>query len=513
MQFTKITGSAMRYIEDGGFIIKEISTENNMSQMFLEDTKDINKYFKIDDYYVHYNTFYDEVFPQLTDEEKQKNIKDILYPAKYAKCRRIKRESTILSSSSDSEDDVKEEVILPEPISVDEPSKDDEPWMQNVETKEDLPPLLTFDEPDETKTDEVTMGAAKEDDVTYSSSSSEEEEEEEDDNLLSEFKQNVVLVDKDGYKDADERASATKAIARQKKGDEITRQDYIDSLPLKEKIQYFIKDYLANFTRKQLDRLSPKMVYAYVKLKIPQEYNRRMTNKVLKKILLKDDEVYNKYTLGKFGKQGKEKKRLIKKILNEQFNTDRLNHKLNKKGKPTTKYIDEEVEARRNELTNRTSLKKVRELAGEEVEDEEEATETIEEINKRLGIKIQVEDPPFNPTEEEIKKTITNYKKNNPKKTLSELIRYIQKEYGDDTARKYDRFMRKCRLQFLTSIELPTDENGGSFRIALKEGKKLKFVVGEYVDSVVLVDDWGGISENLYSDAKEIIKDKVTYIS
>ena len=267
MQFTKITGPAMQYIVDGGFIIKEISTENNMSQMFLEDTKDINKYFKIDDYYVHYNTFYDEVFPQLTDEEKQKSIKDILYPPKYAKCRRIKRESTILSSSSDSEDDVKEEPIGS--INVDEP--------------------------------------------------------------------------------------------------------------------------------------------------------------------------------------------------------------------------------------------------GEETEDEEEATETIEEINKRLGI--PVEDPLVNPTEEEIKKAITDYKKNNPKKTLSELIRYIQKEYGDDTVRKYDRFMRKCRLQFLTSIELPTDENGGSFRIALKDGKKLKFVAGEYVGSVVHVDDWGGISENLHSDAKDIIKDKVTYIS
>ena len=502
MQFTKITGSAMQYIKDGGFDIKD-----NIHQIMMLKDNNINKYLKIDDYYVHYNTFYDEVFPQLTDEEKQKNIKDILYPAKYAKCRRIKRESILLSGSdSESEDDIKEEVILPEPISVDEPSKDDEPWMQDV-----IPPLLTFDEPDETKTNEVTMGAAKEDEVTYSSSSSSEEEEEEDDNLLSEFKQNVVLVDKDGYKDANERASATKAIARQKKGDEITRQDYIDSLPLKEKIQYFIKNYLANFTRKQLDRLSPKMVYAYVKLKIPQEYNRRMTIKVLKKLLLKDEEAYNKYTLGKFGKQGKEKKRLVKKILNEQFNTDRLNHKLNKKGKPTIKYIDKEVEARRNELTNRTSLKKVRELAGEETEDEEEATETIEEINKRLGI--PVEDPPVNPTDKEIKTAITDYKKNNPEKTLSDLMRYIREEYDDNIARKYNNFMRKCRLQFLTSIELPTDENGGSFRIALKEGKKLKFVVGEYVDSAVLVDDWGGISENLYSDAKEIIKDKVTYIS
>ena len=72
--------------------------------------------------------------------------------------------------------------------------------------------------------------------------------------------------------------------------------------------------------------------------------------------------------------------------------------------------------------------------------------------------------------------------------------------------------MRKCRLQFLTSIELPTEENS-SFRIALKEGKKLKFVVGEYTGSILHVDDWGGISENLHSDAKEIIKDKVTYIS
>jgi len=499
MQFTKITGPAMQYIEDGGFDIRD-----NIDQLILLDAiKENDKYLKIDDYYVHYNTFYDEVFPQLTDEEKKKKIKEILYPPKYAKC---KYSTNFLSgSSSDSEDDVKEEPIGS--INVDEPSKDDEPWMQDV-----IPPLLTFDEPDETKTDEVTMGATKEDEVTYSSSSSdEEEEEEEDDNLLSEFKQNVVLVDKDGYKDANERASATKAIARQKKGDEITRQDYIDSLPLKEKIQYFIEDYLANFTRKQLDRLSPKMVYAYVKLKIPQEYNRRMTIKVLKKLLLKDEEAYNKYTLGKFGKQGKEKKRLIKKILNDQFNTVRLNHKLNKKGKPITKYIDKEVEARRNELTNRTSLKRVRELAGEETEDEEEATETIEEINKRLGITIE-QLPPLEPTDKEIKTAITDYKKNNPEKTLSDLIRYIREEYDDDIARKYNNFMRKCRLQFLTSIELPTEENS-SFRIALKEGKKLKFVVGEYTGSILHVDDWGGISENLYSDAKEIIKDKVTYIS
>lgn len=479
MWFTKITGSAKQYIKDGDFIIKEISIENNMSQMLLEDTKDINKYLKIDDYYVHYNTFYDEVFPQLTDEEKGKNIKDILYPAKYAKCRRIK---------------IKEEAEPTGSINV------DEPLMQ-----EDLPPLLN--ELDETKTDEVTMGAAKEDEVTYSSS--EEEEEEEDDNLLREFQQNVVLVGKDGYKDANERASATKAIARQKKGDEITRQAYIDSLPLKEKIQYFIEDYLANFTRKQLDRLSPKMVYAYVKLKIPQKYNRRMTNKVLKKLLLKDEEVYNKYTLGKFGKQGKEKKRLIKKILNNQFKDDRLNHKLNKRGKPTIKYLDKEVEARRKELTNRTSLKKVRELAGEETEDEEEATETIEEINKRLGMPVE------DRSDKEIKKAITDYKNNNPKKTLSDLMKHIRDKYGD-VSDKYNDFMRKCHLpsvKFLTSVTLPTEENGGAFRIALKDGKKLKFVVGEYVNSILEIDDWGDIDEKLHYSVKEIIKDKVKYIS
>ena len=277
MQFTKITGSAMRYIEDGGFDIKD-----NIDQIMMLKDNNINKYLKIDDYYVHYDTFYDEVFPQLTDEEKQKSIKDILYPPKYAKCRRIKRESTILSSSSDSEDDVKEEVILPEPISVDEPSNDDEPWMQDV-----IPPLITFDDPDETKTDELTMGAAKED--------------------------------------------------------------------------------------------------------------------------------------------------------------------------------EQDVETK-------------------------------------------------DATDKEIKTAITDYKKNNPEKTLSDLIRYIREEYDDDIARKYNNFMRKCRLQFLTSIELPTEENS-SFRIALKEGKKLKFVVGEYTGSILHVDDWGGISENLHSDAKEIIKDKVTYIS
>ena len=77
-----------------------------------------------------------------------------------------------------------------------------------------------------------------------------------------------------------------------------------------------------------------------------------------------------------------------------------------------------------------------------------------------------------------IKEQVKEYIKNNPNKTMDDLLNYLRNYYNRDLT-EYMDIIRACSdrsVQFLTWIEELDSEYGGNFRMAFKTPSGLRYV-------------------------------------
>lgn len=246
---------------------------------------------------------------------------------------------------------------------------------------------------------DLTGDSTEEEEEEEDDEDSEEDEEEEEDDDEVEFdtgeQQRVMLVDKDGYVDAEERKRVEKAIAARRKAEEKERQQYYDNLSREQKIIWEVQDFLDNFYGSQLDevweehsdeaiRLIKKKVPTATDEEIDEEYEHQLAEKL---------EEYKKQSLGL--RNRKRKIQLVAMIVAKEF-PGRLKLRSEKKGAYT--YSDKDVESRRKVLMNKTTMdgidnelrkyddlrEEINENRIEWKEEEEENKESVATIFKRL---------------------------------------------------------------------------------------------------------------------------------
>ena len=218
-----------------------------------------------------------------------------------------------------------------------------------------------------------------------------EEVEEEDDYGVGE-EQRALLVGADGYVDAKERKTMEKSIAARKKAEEKARQQYYDNLPREEKIEWAVEDFLAHFYASQLEEVWDNIEEAIplIQKNLTVTATEDEIEVILKDKLDEKIKDYKKEELGLGNKKSKRRKiQLVAMIVAKEFPD-----KLELKSKRGYAYSDKDVERRRKELMNKTTmdgindeLRKYDDLRDkiEDYYEEEKSKEPVATIFKRLS--------------------------------------------------------------------------------------------------------------------------------
>jgi hypothetical protein len=134
----------------------------------------------------------------------------------------------------------------------------------------------------------------------------------------------------------------------------------------------------------------------------------------------------------------------------------------------------------------------------------EKLTEAVEDL-ATPKVKIEVA---------ELRKQVEEYIKQNGGKTMTDLIKYLEKFYRRDMT-DYMEVIRSCkwpnvkRVLFLTWINELDPEYGGDFRMAFRIPSGLKYINGDYAGGILQMGEWGDVPEEFHPEITKIVSEKV----
>jgi len=111
-----------------------------------------------------------------------------------------------------------------------------------------------------------------------------------------------------------------------------------------------------------------------------------------------------------------------------------------------------------------------------------------------------------------IKEQVKEYIKNNPNKTMDDLLNYLRNYYNRDLS-DYMDIIRACSdrsVQFLTWIEELDSEYGGNFRMAFKTPSGLRYVKGDYAAGILQLEDMSNIPCVYHDRIKSLVGEKIS---
>tara|TARA_B100000214_G_C23966036_1_gene627753 strand:+ start:1732 stop:2406 length:675 start_codon:yes stop_codon:yes gene_type:complete len=111
-----------------------------------------------------------------------------------------------------------------------------------------------------------------------------------------------------------------------------------------------------------------------------------------------------------------------------------------------------------------------------------------------------------------IREQVKEYIKNNPNKTMDDLLKYLRNYYNRDLT-KYMDIIRACSdrsVQFLTWIEELDSEYGGNFRMAFKTPSGLRYVKGDYAAGILQLEDMSNIPCVYHDRIKSLVGEKIS---
>lgn len=111
-----------------------------------------------------------------------------------------------------------------------------------------------------------------------------------------------------------------------------------------------------------------------------------------------------------------------------------------------------------------------------------------------------------------IKERVKEYIKNNPNKTMDDLLNYLRNYYNRDLT-EYMDIIRACSdrsVQFLTWIEELDSEYGGNFRMAFKTPSGLRYVKGDYAAGILQLEDMSNIPCVYHDRIKSLVGEKIS---
>ena len=111
-----------------------------------------------------------------------------------------------------------------------------------------------------------------------------------------------------------------------------------------------------------------------------------------------------------------------------------------------------------------------------------------------------------------IKEQVKEYIKNNPNKTMDDLLNYLRNYYNRDLT-EYMDIIRACSdrsVQFLTWIEELDSEYGGNFRMAFKTPSGLRYVKGDYAAGILQLEDMSNIPCVYHDRIKSLVGEKIS---
>lgn len=111
-----------------------------------------------------------------------------------------------------------------------------------------------------------------------------------------------------------------------------------------------------------------------------------------------------------------------------------------------------------------------------------------------------------------IKEQVKEYIKNNPNKTMDDLLDYLRNYYNRDLT-EYMDIIRACSdrsVQFLTWIEELDSEYGGNFRMAFKTPSGLRYVKGDYAAGILQLEDMSNIPCVYHDRIKSLVGEKIS---
>jgi len=111
-----------------------------------------------------------------------------------------------------------------------------------------------------------------------------------------------------------------------------------------------------------------------------------------------------------------------------------------------------------------------------------------------------------------IKEKVKEYIKNNPNKTMDDLLDYLRNYYNRDLT-EYMDIIRACSdrsVQFLTWIEELDSEYGGNFRMAFKTPSGLRYVKGDYAAGILQLEDMSNIPCVYHDRIKSLVGEKIS---
>lgn len=113
----------------------------------------------------------------------------------------------------------------------------------------------------------------------------------------------------------------------------------------------------------------------------------------------------------------------------------------------------------------------------------------------------------------DIKAQVKEYIKNNPNKTMDDLLDHLKRIYERNDLSDYMSIIRACSdrsVQFLTWIEELDSEYGGNFRMAFKTPSGLRYVKGDYAAGILQLEDMGNIPCVYHDRIKSLVGEKIS---